>query len=159
VARLLLRAVQREGLSSTPSRVAPEKASQTFKQGAVLVNNGGYVEQGGVNPRAIVGVAEEAGENGATDGAKTCRYVPALPHVVFEGSIDTSSALGTGAIAQADLLAEYGVTQDPAGIWYVDKAKATAGTSSVGRIVELVDPIGTINGRVRFIVLNSVSVY
>jgi len=38
-------------------------------------------------------------------------------------------------------------------------AKATAGTSSVGRLVELGDPVGTVNGRVRFIVLNSVAVY
>jgi hypothetical protein len=159
VARLPLAATQREGLSSTPSRVAPEKASQTFKRGTVLVNNGGYLEKGGVNPRAIVGVSEEPGENGASDGAKSCRYVPALMHVVFEGSIDTSSALGTGAIAAADLFAEYGLTEDPSGVWYVDKAKATAGTSSVGRLVELVDAVGTVNGRVRFIVLNSVAVY
>jgi hypothetical protein len=159
VARLPLAAAQREGLSSTPSRVAPEKASQTFKRGAVLVNNLGYLEKGGVNPRAVVGVSEEPGESAATDGAKTCRYVPALPHVVFEGSIDTSAALGTGAVAAADLFAEYGLTEDPAGVWYVDKAKATAGTTSVGRLVELVDPVGTVNGRVRFIVLNSVAVY
>jgi hypothetical protein len=159
VARLPITAVQREGLYSTPSRVFPEKATQTFLRGAPVVNNAGFVQEAAANPRAIVGFAEEPGKNGATDGLRANRCVPALPHVVFEGSIDTAAAIGTGAIAAADLFAPYGITKDANGIWYVDKQKVTVGTNTVLYIVELVDPVGTVNGRVRFVIASAVTFF
>lgn len=148
---------QREGLHSTPSREAQENASETFVMGAILVSSSGFLSEGGANPTGIIGVAAGAAHNVAVDGDQAVRYFPALPHLVFEASIDTSAALGTGAIAAADLFVEYGVTEDANGLWYVDKNK-TAANARV-RIVGFRDAIGTVQGRVYIIFTADATIY
>lgn len=144
------------GHTSTISLTGPEAASETYKKGAVLVAASGKLQEGGANPVGIVGVAEEPGENLAS-GSPKVRYVPALPNQMFEGSIDDNGDLGNGAIAAADLYAEYGVTEDAAGVWYIDKGKTT--TLARFRILEFVDAVGTVNGRVRGVFTQDVTLY
>ena len=155
MARFKLLPAQREGLYSTPSRVNPEAATQTFSEGALLINNAGNLQEAGVDPVDIIGVSAEAGHNAAA-AAKSVRYHPALPHVVFEGSIDDSNAIGTGAIAATDLHAAYGLTLNT-GVWYVDKFKTGAQARVV--IVGFKDPLTTVNGRVYFIFKKLATIY
>ena len=65
----------------------------------------------------------------------------------FDLTLDTNAALGTGAIAATDLGTAYGITEDSAGVWYVDKAKTGAADVRV-RITKFQDAVGTVNGRV-----------
>lgn len=139
-------ASRREGLSATPSRVMPEAATQTFIRGAVLVKSTGNIAEAGANPRSIIGIAEEAGKNlGA--GVGQCRYVPAIPGILFQINMDSTS-VPNRATAAADLNAEYGITKDANGSWYLDVDKTTGGTNTVAVVVEFIDPIGTLAGRV-----------
>jgi len=159
--RLAIRAVKALGLSSIPSLVGPEDELQTFVKGAPVIDEGGsgYVGEAGTDPRAILGFTTEAGHNAAADGTENIRFVPALPHVVFEGTLDKASTLGTYLLLATDRFAEYGLTRDAAGIWYIDKDKVTGGTNTVVRVVGFKDPVGTNLARVYFIVLHEVTVY
>lgn len=157
-ARVKAGASQREGLHSTPSRGdANEAALQTFKKGAILINSAGYVAEAAANPAlgTIIGVAEQDGQNNATAGVKTCRYVPALPHVVFEMSMDDGT--GTRVTVVTDRYEDWGITKDADGKWYVDSAKAAANQRV--RVVDFLDPIGTAAGRVLVQFLNTATIY
>lgn len=149
---------QRLGLHHTPVMTAPEGASETYLRGAPLVYSGGRVDEAGANPRSIVGIALHNGQNNAAEGAVNAQYCPAIQGVIFEGSIDTSAAEGTGAIALADLGAEYGITES-SNLWYIDKNKTTGGTNTVARVVGFRDPVGEVMGRIYFIFLSEVTVY
>ena len=145
MARVKAGASAREGLSSTPSRRMGEAALQTFELGAVLINSAGYLAEGGANPTNIIGIAMEDGENNATAGAKDCGYVPVLPHVLFEMSLDKASGLGRVTVA-SDRWTKYGITKHADGEWYVDIDK-TGGNARVV-VVDFVDAVGTASGRV-----------
>lgn len=149
MARQSIRPAYRMGLASTPGDRSPESALQTFTKGAVLVASGGFLEEGGANPTAIVGVADEPGQNGATDGAKTTHYTPALSDIVFEAILDSAGALGARAIAATDLWTEVGITKHADGSWYLDVDKV--GATGRARIIRFKDPVGTLLGRVFFI--------
>lgn len=148
---------QRSGLHSTPSDVGPEAATQVWIKGSLLVASSGYVAEAGADPVDILGVAQEPSHNDAAAGTHDVGYTPALSHVIFEGNIDTSAAVGTGAIAATDRYAEYGVFQDPTTFhWYVDKNEAV----NVKVIVlGFRDPVGTVQGRVYFKFIDSETIY
>lgn len=135
-----------------PQWTWPVDSSAVWVRGAVVIDDGGgELTEGGANPTLIAGVATAKyppTNNYATDIGK---FIPALQNIQFEGSIDDSSAIDTGAIAAGDLGTEYGITEDSAGIWYVDKNKT--GANARVRITKLIDAAGTVNGRVRFIFL------
>ena len=59
-----------------------------------------------------------------------------------------NSAAGTGTIAQTDYQAEYGLTVDANGVWYVDKDKV--GALARVKIVGFRDAVATVLGRVYF---------
>lgn len=157
MARTKMLPVNGWGLTSTPSTEAPEDASETFLEGAVLVSNGGYLEEAGTNPAQIVGISAGPGHNAAADGDSNIRFHPAMPHVVFEGSIDNNGDLGNGAIAATDRFEAYGITEDANGVWYVDKGK-TGGDARVV-IVGFRDAVGVVNGRVYFTFLADNTIY
>lgn len=135
------------GLSAVPMRQGPVESSQVYIRGAVLIAVSGELELAGADPVDIVGVAVH--KNPPTNNpVETGQYLPAMANVEMIASVDTNAALGTGAIAATDLYAAYGITEDASGVWYVDKAKTAAADVRV-RIVKLLDPVGTVNGRVR----------
>src|SRR5262245_52523243 len=94
-----------EGLYSVPSMEGIEAAAQSFKRGAPVIISSGSIAVAAANPRSVIGFAEE-NASGVT-GAKR-RIIPALPHVVFEGSLESAGALGTLALTQAHVWAEVG---------------------------------------------------
>lgn len=145
----MLASGSKDGLYSTPSMVQGEGASQTFKKGAILVNgsagNVGTVVEAGADPTLILGIAESNGGNNATVGGAEQRFVPALPHCTFEGTLDDNT--GTYALVAGDKNKKYGVAKDANGIWYIDQ---TDTTNTVVLITDFKDPVGTQAARVYF---------
>ena len=127
-----------------------------YVKGAVLILTSGNLTKGGANPTAIVGVAVHKHPLSNTQLKVVGMHIPAMPRVEFEASIDTSASEGTGTIAQTDMGAQYGITEDSNGVWYVDKNKTAAGDVRVV-ITKLVDPVGELLGRVRCTFLPNVN--
>lgn len=155
-----------------------EMAAQVFLQGTpVMIDTTGFVKAwdgtsvtGGANA-GIAGFAKEDAANLVTAGVpKTLTYgtVANQPLAVniprgapindgrngFESAIDSTIFFGqvgpTQTTAAADIGKPFGMTKDTDNHWYVDKAKVTAGTNTVVRVVKLdqFDPRG-----VQFVVL------
>lgn len=94
----------------------PEKASGTWGANALLVLNGGYVEEAGTAPSTVKYVATRAGQNGATDGAKTTEVWPITTDALW---VATQLELR----AQADLGSNFGLVLDATTKnWYVSSA-------------------------------------
>lgn len=92
----------------------PEKASQTFKKGAPLVLNGGYVEEAGTAPATVKYIAARDGQNGGSDGTYNCIVYLVTDSDLWEASFEDS-------FAQADIGGNYGLVKDATtGFWYVD---------------------------------------
>lgn len=78
-------------------------------------------------------------------------FVQADDDVVFQGTLGNSSDNTLALLAQAQIGVIYGLTKDAGNnFWYVDQFKTTAAAGACVEIVELIDPIGTLNGRVAF---------
>ena len=155
MARLPIQAAATEGLA-TRMRTAPVDAAAAWERGAVVIDVSGELEEGGVNPTSIVGIANAKHPPTNEFATDIGKHLPALHGVEFEASIDDSSAIDTGAIAAADQYTAYGITEDASGVWYVDKNKTAAADVRV-RITKLLDDVGTINGRVRFVFLDVIN--
>lgn len=140
--------IEAHGLGSIKKKEGGATASQTWVRGAVLVAASGRISEGGTNPTLILGVAIHGVTSAVADAP--AQYIPAFPGQEFVASIDTSASLGTGAIALADRYADYGITEDASGVWYVDKNKTSDATVRV-TVTDLLDPIGTVNGRVKIV--------
>lgn len=94
----------------------PEKASQTFKVGAPLVLNGGYLEEAGTAPATIAYIAARDGQNGGSDGTYSCIAYRVVAGDQFEISFEDSAAV-------ADNGGNYGIVKDATtGYWYADDA-------------------------------------
>lgn len=140
-----------EGITSMPTHFATEGASKTHVKGALVIQTSGLLTEAGADPTNVIGVAAHAGRNVAA--GQRSFYLPPDEPVIFVGSLDTSASEGTGTVAAADLGAEYGVTKTALtgvnlGKWYVDQNK-TGGSARV-RVVELIDAVGTVQGRCGF---------
>jgi hypothetical protein len=80
----------------------------------------------------------------------------AIDTTLFLGVTGNGSDGTLATIAQTDLGAIYGLTKDAGnGFWYIDKNKTTVGTGACVQITTLVDPVGTLNGRMEFKVLHA----
>jgi len=116
---------------SVPRQDFPEAATQTFKAGAPVYLNLGYLNECGANPQLIMGIASRDGQSGSAAGAKTQTVVLAHPDTLFIGNLDASAAL-TGTGAATDRGKMYGITKHASnGKWSVDTDKAVAATSRV----------------------------
>jgi|ERR1043166_5306772 hypothetical protein len=157
--RKTVSASRRHGLTTTPIYGALEGASQTFKKGAPLVfNSSGYLIEAS-NPvatnEAIVGFATSDGNNGSA-GAYGAHYIPALSNMIFEGVLEDATNF-SHALLQANLGQAYPLAKDTvSGAWFLDE-NGVGDACAV--IIELVDAVSTVIGRVRFIVLPSRTLY
>jgi hypothetical protein len=131
-AKIAMRAVRTLSGNPIPKLSVPEKASSTFKKGAVCFANAGYLDECGANPALILGLATQDAGNGASDGLNS--QVVELAHVdtLFRGYLDTGASEGTGTAAATARLKAHGVTKAAAGgVWFVDSNK----TGTSGRVV------------------------
>lgn len=107
----------------------PEKASGTWKVGAPLVFNSGYVEEAGTAPSTVRFIAAEDGHNGGTDGAEYCLVWPIGSDDIWEASFEDSLAI-------ADNGGNYGIVKDAtSGYWYVDDGDSADQVESLGPLV------------------------
>lgn len=148
--RIAMRAVKTLSGLSIPTQDFQEKASQTFKVGAVCVLTTGYVLEAGADPTRILGIARLAGQNLASDGLKNNIVELAHPDTVFLGNMDTSASEGNGTATQADMGVKYGIFKHSTnGTWYVDKTDTTNTRVCPFRIFDN-DTAGDTIGRVLF---------
>ena len=147
---------QAAGPSKTLTRTAlpqlhgKEVASASWKAGAFIIDetNGLFTESTSaidgtatVGKRALgIALADARGVTGAD-----FPYVSLLvPDVLIEITLSDLSA-GTHTLAQADLFKTYAITKGTAN-WYLDANAAS--DKGGGTVVEFVDPVGTVDGRV-----------
>jgi hypothetical protein len=80
----------------------------------------------------------------------------AVDSTIFVGVEGGSTTDADGTIAQTDLGSIFGLTKDAGnGFWYVDKDITTVAGGACVQITDLVDPVGTLHGRVGFKVLHA----
>jgi hypothetical protein len=152
--RAMLAAGPNMGFLSTPSihgKAAAGATDGAWLKGAVAVGTVapgalGFVKKGGTDPAGIIGVFEQDGPQ-AADSQTLVRMVPAIPGVVFEGSIGGASAATPVNSADGHLWQEYGISET-ANLWRIDTSK-TGATGRV-RVCGFRDPVGTPDGRVFF---------
>lgn len=93
---------------------------------------------------------------GAPPNDGTVGSLQALDEQVLAGLLGNSTDGTLATLAATDLGKIYGLTQDATTLeWYVDKAKATVAAGACVQITDLMSPIGTLNGRVGFVVLSA----
>lgn len=132
-------------------RAFKEEASQTFKRGAVVIQDAtakDEVEEAGADPVArILGLAAEP-----ASGTADTKILVALaePGCEFMGHVQD-----TGTLAAANVGTNYGLVYDATNlIWRVDLSDTTNVNVTV---TELIDAVGDVNGRVAFQFLSSVT--
>lgn len=139
---------------SVPIMTGKEKASETYERGAVLIidSGGDQVTEASTEPQNdILGIAHAAA-SGTTD--TEVQFVPALPGIVFKGSIGTSTS--AGAPADTDLLQVYPLALS-SGDWFVDK---TDNTNPCVIVIDIDDDqIGVTNGDVYFMFLSDYTAF
>src|SRR5882672_6956212 len=116
--RIAMTAVKTLSGLSIPCQDFPEKATQTFKKGALCVVTTGFLLECGADPVRIMGIARRDGQNVASDGLKSNIVDLAHPDTVFLGNMDTSGSEGAGTATQADMGVKYGVQKHASnGTW------------------------------------------
>ena len=144
------------GLAAFPLAQAPEKATQTFKAGAVLKNNGGFLDEAAVDVvTGIVGIAARDGQNGATDGAKTVSYYPVLPGALFSATLEDETNEDHVLLA-ADRFTSKALQKDSDGIWYVDE---NDGANHAVTIIDFIGATGDTRARVVIRFKEDVTIY
>ena len=100
----------------------------------------------------IIGFAAHAA-SGTT--AREAAVYPALPNMVFEGTLEDESNTAH-ALAQTDLFGKYALQKTAGGIWYLDENDTT---NVAARIIAFRHSVGDIRARVFFTLLNSVTIF
>lgn len=136
-----------------------EKATSTWKKGAFLIDDdSGYVTESttDIDASAVAkrtfGFAINAatGTTGSATTGPNVTFIDVTDQVIFEGTLSDATA-GTHTLAIADMHKVYPIKKSTH--WYLD-ANAVSDTGG-GRVVGFKDPIGTVDGRVYFIVTNT----
>lgn len=111
----------------------PEGATQTFKQGELVISAAGYITVAGAAPAVVYGIAAENAHNGAVDGAYNVAVWPI-------DSEDLWDCVLLEAFAQTLCgAAEYGMVRDAGtSSWYI----STADVGDQAHIVRSAEPIG-----------------
>jgi hypothetical protein len=120
--KIVPRAVRTLSGSPVPKLGVPEKATRTFKKGAIAFMSAGFLDECGANPALILGIATQDGQNGATDGLYQNIVELAHPDTLFRMYVDNNDS-GTAATGAAtDLLKGYGIMRGATSPnqWFVD---------------------------------------
>lgn len=132
-----------EGLSAIPVVHVPEAASQSFVEGAVLVNSSGRCAIAAADTTsAIIGVACHAA-SGTTD--TDIMIVKALPGVIFEANLEDESN-EDHALVVTNRFGQYAI-QVSSGIFYLDENDSGNDATIV---TGFTDAIGDVRARVEF---------
>lgn len=155
-------------------RRLPEKASLTLLTGTPVALSSGYlIERTAIDgvTKVIAGITQEFAHNLTSDGvAKTLTYgavqnqssavlIP-LGAPLSDGNLgiwtadDNSWFIGATDDAHTNAVTDvgsiFGLTKASNGFWYVDTTITVAASGACAEIMKLVDPAGTVNGKVAF---------
>lgn len=143
--------VQTMGLAAGPLFHGVEKAAQSYKRGSALQDDdAGRIApptspvDGGAVTRRVLGFAE-SDATGVTGADVT--MILASAYTIFEGTLSDATAT-THTLAQADQFQTFPITKATTH-WYLD---ANAVTANGALVIGFKDAIGTVDGRVYFIV-------
>lgn len=144
------------GQTSIPLWNAPEAASLTSIKGSVMLFTAGFLTQAALQAVAgIAGVATTDGHN-TTAGAKNMEFVPALPGLRFEGTLNVDST-NTHILVATNLGIAYGLVIDVTNKrWFIDPSDTTHDAVNT---VKLIDDIGTVKPRVEFVFIASTTIF
>jgi hypothetical protein len=93
---------------------------------------------------------------GAPPNDGTCGFHEAVDSTIFVGVKGDGADNTLAVIAQTDLGAIYGLTKDAGNnYWYIDHNITTTAGGACVQITDLIDPVGTLNGRLGFKVLHA----
>lgn len=129
-----------------------EAATQSYLAGAPVKAVNGLITV--FTEDGIAGLVGFACFNASGVTNNPTSIIPAVPGIEFEATLENGST-GDYALTQADLWAAYGLAVTAGGLWYLDKAETTHKAAVITR---LVDPVGTVQGRVRARILTAVIV-
>lgn len=128
--------------------IAQEPASNLTTSGVAQTQNLSYKVPN--QPNAIVTPI------GAPPNDGTVGLYLAVDQQTFNGLLGNSTTAANAILAQTMVDSIMGLTKDATtGFWYVDMIKTTVGAGACVQIVSLIDPVGTLNGRVEFRVLGA----
>jgi hypothetical protein len=140
----------------------------TITSAATAVIAGFSTEPG--NNLATSGVAKTLTQSGHPQNQTSAVFIPvgawpndgtmglheAIDSTVFIGVLGNSATAANATIAQTDLGTIYGLTKDAGNsYWYIDNNITTTAGGACVQIVDLVDAVGTLNGREGFKVLHA----
>lgn len=154
-----------------------EVSGNTQKQGCACVVSSGYVNERSAiddGTKQIAGFTSEAAHDLSSSGVpETLTYgsvqnqpaavnipmgaplsdgmlgfYPANAQVLFEGVVDDAATL-----AQSNVGVVYGLTKGSNGFWFVDTTITVVNSGACVKVEELIDPIGTLAGKVAFRVM------
>lgn len=155
-----IRPIQAHGLLGSnhiPTLKGQAADSESWARGAVLALTSNEIVEAGEDATGLLGIAKHKYPISHTEvePSERVQYIPALPHMVFEGNLSDSGD-DSHTLAQTDYMAEYGLNVDSDGNWYVDSAETDDKVRV--RVIDFVDPIGDINARVLFVFLSVIDV-
>lgn len=137
-----------QGYTSTPIQYGREDASQTFVKGNVVLLDTSSWELAICTDEAVIDIMGIAAQNASTTTGTSIAFVPAMPGVVFEASVGSSTTAGPSATA---MIGEEAPVQVSSLDMFLNPI--TDNTNSATRILALKDDTATVNGRVYFMFL------
>ena len=145
------------GQTSVPLWLGPESASHADLKGAVLIYTSGYLDAAAADVvNGIAGISQEAGHDDASSGTSNLSFVPALPGLRFEGTVEDETN-NNHALVQTQLGLSYALQRDATNQrWYLDENDTT---NVAARITGLVDVVTTVKGRVEFVFLADTTLF
>lgn len=143
------------GLVGAPIMTGEEKASSTYDKGAFLIDDDSGLITESTSPIDASAVAKRTMGMALFDATGTTsaevKFIWAAAYTVFEATLSDATA-GTHTLAAADKWKVYPITKGTAN-WYLD-ANAVSDTGG-GLIIAFRDAVGTVDGRVYFVVTNT----
>jgi|SRR5215471_7516567 len=127
----------------------PKAAATSFRVGSPVIATAGLAVEAAADPalNTILGIAQSDMAT-AGYGSTDCYMSRIDTPDQWVGCVDNSGSFGTGTSAVAQRGTRYGIAKDgTSGLWYIDLAETTAVRL---RVESLIDPAGTVQGRVAF---------
>jgi hypothetical protein len=134
-------------LDGTPPviRQWPVTAGQTFKAGEPLTMTAGLAVVCGADPASIGALALQPCAVGGAVAGDVVDVLILTDMTELLGCVQGTAVLN--AIQEADLNAVWDI-EASSGVWQIDK---DSNTRDQIRIMDFIDPVGTVNGRVGFV--------
>lgn len=158
---LEVRAAFMLGGGNIPMLDAPEAASMNDAKGTPVKDNGsGYLDTITVddNLSLIVGFTTEAGHDSSSAGDDNLSFIPALPNVVFEITLEDESN-NDHVLAATDMWEKFALQKDTTNDrWFLDENDIAAGEAAM-KVIGFKDAAGTTKGRVYAVFLNEATIW